>query len=221
MKKLFKPIALVCAALTLVSALTGCSRNNHTDNTDPTALPTALPTAPIADTSDPTENPIVTPDPAKYALGEDGYFEDEFLTAYWPSFLKFIGSSLDNTVMYQGYPEGSEKKVTFSYTWDTGGSFEQEVAGFDFNSYQEYLTKGMNLYFYLEEMNYIQVDGHETLRAVFNYNPPDEPEHYVRILQYTINVNGWILGLGFTTQDETFPPECVDSISTIKFKPGY
>lgn len=226
MIKFVKHTALFAALLMLLSAFAGCSRS-HGNNADPTSLPTApLITAdPNAteDNSDPTEVPeyLWTPDPALFELGEDGYYEDEYLSAYWPSFLKFAGTSMSNTAIYTGYPEGSDKKATFSYTFDTGGSYADEVAGFDFDSYQDYLTNGMNIYFYLEEMSYVKIQGHDALKAVFNYNPPDEPEHYVRMLQYAINVNGWILGLGFSTQDETFPPEFIECIDTIRFKDGY
>ena len=170
--------------------------------------------------AEPTELPeyLWTADPALYVLGEDGYFEDEYLSAYWPSFLELYTTSMSNTAIYRGYPEGSDKRVTFSYTTDTGGSYADEVAGFDFDSYQDFIKNEMNEYFYLVEFGYITIQGHEALRAVFNYDPPEQPERFTRTLQYTINVDGWILGLGFSTQADSFPPECITCIDTIRFK---
>ena len=222
MSKLYRSIALALAVVFAAFAFAGCGKGGH--NVSPTTEPTSAPTADASETEDPNADPTEVPewmwtaDPALYVLGEDGYFEDEYITAYWPPYLELLTTSASNTAIYSGYPEGRDHKLSFSYTTDTGGSFEEEVAGFDFDSYQEYLTNGMNIYFYLEEFSYITIQGHRALRAIFNYNPPDDPDHYVRTLQYTIDVDGWILGLGFSTKDPTFPEECITCIDTIRFK---
>ena len=207
-------LALIFAA----GALAGCSGKKPAP-ADPTAQPTE---AAATQSGDATEVPewMWTPDPALYILGEDGFYEDDILSVYWPSYLEYSYSMSQNTALYVGRMEDGHK-LALSYTVDEGGSFEDEVACYDFDGYQQYLTEGNNLYYYLEEFNFITIDGHRAMRAVYNYDPPEEPNHYTRILQYAIDVNGWILGIGFSTQAETFPKECIDSINSIKFKPGY
>lgn len=227
MSRINKSLALVFALLFVLTALVGCKSGN--DDPTPTVQPTsgndatsdATPTP--TEEGDPTQIPewMWTPDPALYILGENGYYEDDILSANWPAYLEYKDSVYQNCARYIGYPEGSEKKLVFSYTVDQGGSYADEIAGYDFDGYQEYITNYLNEYFYLEEYSKIKIDGHDAIKAVYNYNPPGEPEHYTRVLQYSIDVNGWILGLGFTTQLETFPEECITCINTIKFKEGY
>ena len=214
-----KLLALALALLTVAAAFSGCKKNNDDKDGTQTAAPTSAP----ANSGDATELPewMWTPDPALFILGEDGFFEDQYITANWPAYLEYQSSMASNCAQYIGYPEGSTKKLAFSYTPDEGGEFETEIACMDFESYQQFMTEQMNLYYYLEEFSFIKIDGHRALRAVFNYNPPDEPEHYTRVLQYSIDVNGWIMGLCFTTQLPEFPEECFTCINTIHFKDGY
>lgn len=219
MVKLYKIAALALALLTAVCAFTGCKKHQEQDanNTNPPALPTSNPN------TEATELPewMWTPDPALFILGEDGFFEDQYLTANWPAYLEYQYSMASNCAQYIGYPEGSQKKLVFSYTPDEGGDYEAEMAHMDFDSFEKFIQEQMNLYFYLEEFDYIRIDGHRALRAVYNYDPPGEPEHYTRVLQYSIEVNGWIMGLCFSTQLEEFPEECFTCINTIHFKDGY
>lgn len=232
MIKLKKLLAFALAAAAITCCFAGCASdftpyNNPdgsavaTEASTATADPDATPAA-TADTS-PTEVPewMWTPDPALFILGDDGYFEDQYLTAYWPAYLEYQYSVSSNSAQYAGYPSEGAKKLAFSYTPDEGGIFEEELGGFTFDTYQEYIVNEMNLYFELKEFGYITIDGHRALRAVYDYNPPDDPDHFTRVLQYSIDVNGWILGLCFTTQADTFPTECITCINTIHFKEGY
>ena len=230
MIKLKNLFALMLAAVTALCCLAGCSGNSNW-KPDGTAAPADTQTA--ANTSDPSATPdpnatatpvpewMWTPDPALFILGEDGFYDDRYLSAYWPAYLEYQYSVSSNSAQYTGYPYEGAKKLAFSYTPDEGGIFEEECGGFDFDSYQKFIRDEMNMYFELQEFGYITIDGHRALRAVYNYNPPEEPEHFTRVLQYTIEVNGWILGLCFTTQADTFPEECVTCINTIHFKDGY
>lgn len=215
-------MALLCS----VTALYGCHGGG---STTPTAEPTAQanatddPSSQTDGTAEATELPeyMWTPDPALYILGEDGFFEDKYLTAYLPTFLEYKGHYLSNSAQYSGYPEGYEKKVVLSYTPDEGGVFDNELEGLNFTTYEKYLQENVNSYFYLQEFGYTLIDGHRAMRAAYIYDPPEEPEHFCRLLQYNINVNGWVLGICFSTQADAFPPECDASIKTIRFKDGY
>ena len=215
MSKFYKTIALALAVLTALCAFAGCKKKDDPSDSNATAAPTS--------DADATELPewMWTPDPALFFLGEDGFFEDQYLSAYWPEYLEYQYSITSNCAQYIGYPNGGKKKLVFAYTPDEGGDFAGEIGCMDFESYQKFMTDQMNLYYYLEEFSFITVDGHRALRAVFNYDPPGEPEHYTRVLQYSVDVNGWILGLSFSTQLEEFPPECDECIKTIRFKDGY
>ena len=229
MLKLNKLLALVLAVISACCFICGCGGSNGdqtADNTEPAATAAPAATQDPNATADPnaTEIPewMWTPDPALFILGEDGYFEDQYLSAYWPKYLEYQYSMASNCAQYAGYPEGEgSRKLVFSYTPDEGGIFDEELGCYDFDSYQKFMTENMNTYFYLEEFNFITIDGHRALRVVFNYDPPGEPEHYTRVLQYSINVNGWIMGLAFSTQADTFPTECITCINTIHFKDGY
>ena len=220
MQKLYKLLAVVLAAL-IVCTFVGCGGGEtKPDTTEASATQPAVTADPNAPATEVPEW-MWTPDPALYILGEGGYFEDQYLTAYWPEYLEYQYSVSSNSAQYSGYPAEGAKKLAFSYTPDEGGIFEEELGGFDFNSYQQYIIDQMNLYFELQEFGYMTIDGHRALRAVYNYNPPEEPERFTRVLQYSIDVNGWILGLCFTTQADTFPTECITCINTIHFKDGY
>lgn len=199
-----KATCLILAAL-FAALLCGCGggASHEAANTDLPSLP-------------PTEPPtwMQTTDPRPYELGPDGYFSDDYITVNWPSFLKF-DRVISNDAQYSGKVNG--KKVVLSYVVDSGGSFEQELGYFDFDSYAEYLRNEINSYYVLKEFAYTAVDGHMAVRAAFDYDPPDEPEKLVHILQYTFNVKGWILGVTFTSQGD-IPAECEESILSIDFK---
>ena len=207
------------ALLFIAAALAGCSGSVKPQ---PTSSPTAAPTAQNTESGEATEIPewMWTPDPALFILGEDGFFEDDYLSAYWPAYLEYQYSIASNCAQYMGYPEGSEKKLLFSYLPDEGGIYADEIAVHDRDSY-EALLQEKGAPYYVKEFAKTKVDGHDALRIVFDYVDPEKPEHYVKTLQYLINVNGWILQLLFSTQDTTIPEECINSVNTIKFKPGY
>ncbi|MBO4563734.1 MAG: hypothetical protein J5772_09035 [Clostridia bacterium] len=211
MKAFTKALILLILAASLLAA--GCGRGK-----DPASLSTP---APENTGASPTDLPeyMQTPDPALYELGDDGYFEDEILCANWPSFLEYIGHVLSNNAQYRGYlPNG--KKLLFSYLTDDGASYSDEIAGHDKSSYQKFMREQINEYFELYEFEYTTVDGHQALRVLYDYAPPDDEAKRVHVLQYLINVRGWVMTLTFTTQDE-FPEVCDDCIKTIRFKDGY
>lgn len=214
MKRTLRIFALLLAAMLAIPGFAGChgGESGVYDTPEPIVTP---------DPADPTEVPefLRTPDPALYQLTEDGIFEDEYLTMQMPSYMGFYTFSSPNSADYIGtMPSGN--RLAFNYTWDTGGSFDEECANFTFDSYQEYLTTQMNSYFYLEEFAYVTVDGHTALRSIFRYEPPNDPDHLTHALQYLINVNGWILSMGYSSLDE-IPAECEADIRAIKFKAGY
>ncbi len=232
MSRLYKSFALILALICLTVQLAGCHGSGKTEQTPvPTASAdnTEDGSSAVTDAPEDTELPeetelpewMWTPDPAIYALGEDGYYEDDYLTVYWPSYLEVQSALGSNAAQYVGYPEGSDKKLVFCYLPDEGGSFEDEIGVFkDAASYEEFMQSNGSPY-YVKEFTHIKIDGHDTLRAVIYYDPADEPEHFVRMLQYAINVNGWILQISFSTQADTFPEECITCINTIHFKDGY
>lgn len=164
-----------------------------------------------------TQEVLQSPDADAYALGPDGYYEDEFITASWYPTL-----SLNRVVMnYAEYvgttPEGV--KLFFSYTADDASSFGEELAGHDFDSYQKLLFS-QNSYYYLKEFGYVTVDSHTALRAVYEYAPKEEPDRKVYVLQYAYNVNGWIMNAAYSSL-APLPAECEDTLKTVRFKPGY
>lgn len=215
-----KLIAIILLITTLAAMLSACrakpSPAIETDDPNNTSSPA------VTQGAEGTEVPqwMVTPDPAAYQLGEDGFFDDEYLTAYWPAFLAYRGHLFSNNAQYDGYLSDG-KKLLFSYVTDDGANYEDEVAGFDKDSYQRYMQENMNSYFFIKEFGYLEVDGHPAMRVLFDYDPPEDPEHLTHVLEYCINVNGWVLGLTFTTQSDSFPPVCDECIKTIKFKDGY
>ncbi|MBO4849061.1 MAG: hypothetical protein J5586_07915 [Clostridia bacterium] len=205
----FNKYLCIAAALLTAALLTAGCRNSGSQTADPTAAPLA------------TETPELfrTPDPAKYQLSEDGYFEDEYLSANWPSMLEYTGHLLNNNAQYRGYlPDG--RKLLFTYLTDDGASFEEEIANHDADSYQKFIRETINEYFDLYEFEYITVDGHRALRVLYDYAPPDDEAHRVHVLQYLIDVKGWVMTLTFTTQGE-FPASCDECVGTIRFKDGY
>ncbi|MCR5809280.1 MAG: hypothetical protein K6G56_06925 [Clostridiales bacterium] len=206
--------------------LTGCRKtpNDFAKDTDAPAKTTPDPSAGELATKDPnaTEIPqwMTTPDPAKYELGDDGYFEDDFLSANWPPFLVYRGHLFSNNAQYGCYLEDG-KKLLFSYVTDEGADYEKEVAGFTKETYEQYMQENLNSYYFIKEFEYLTIDGHPAMRVRFDYDPPEDHSRLTHVLEYCINVNGWVLGLTFTTQSDSFPPICDECMKTIKFKEGY
>lgn len=219
MRSIIKTVSAAAAVLMLAANLAACTGSGQ-DYATPEPIVTPAPTA-TNDPSVPTNIPewMQTPDPALYTPDENGFFEDQYFSVYWPSFLKFMTFSGPNSVNYRGDLE-SGNALVLNYTWDEGGSYEDEVAGFDAKSYEEYMQKNMNSYFYVEEFEYTKVDGHDALRVGFRYDPPETPDHLTHALMYIINVNGWIISINYTSLDE-LPSICDESVNTIKFKAGY
>ena len=185
--------------------LTGCGKNKPgtADNTPPAV----------------TESPFAVPtvDPEQYALGPDGAFEDEYITAIWYPALT-LNRVILNFAEYSCTTENGDR-LLFSYTVDDLGSFDEELGGHDFDSYQELLF-AQNSYYYLKEFSYETVDSHTALRAVYEYAPDEEPDKKVYILQYAYNVNGWIMSMVYTSL-APLPEECEETLKNVKFKPGY
>lgn len=204
MKRINRAMCLVLSIFVVASTLWGCD----TVSDDKASMNTA----------EPYESVLATADVSGYILGENGYFEDEYICANWPSILEFNGLNV-NIAQYSGVTEKGDK-LFFSYVLDTGGDFNSELRSFDFNSYSSYLTNSLNKYYKLKEFDYIVIDGHTALRAVYDYAPPDEPEKLVHVLQISIGVDGWIMGLSFTSKGE-IPSYCDESARNIKFKEGH
>ena len=202
-------IRSLCAALAALFAITAfpaCSGNGYPSESQ----------KPVSsDTASEIPEYMQTLNPADFEIGEDGFFEDKYLSAYWVKGMKLDGIRL-NYVQYSCIAEDG-KRLRFSYVRDSGGSFEKELEGYDFASYQGYLKSELNTYYILKEFDYVKQDGHRGIRAMYEYAPPDESGKVVKVLQYAFNVEGWILNLTFTTQGE-IPAACDESIRTIDFK---
>ena len=191
----------LCFILLAAMLFTGCHKGNP--SVDPTQ--SASPSAAQDD------------DTAKYQLGPNGAFEDEYITANWYPTLSLTRVVM-NFAEYSGTTEDGEK-LLFSYTVDDLGSFDEELGGHDKDSYQELLFS-QNSYYYLDEFSYEKVDGHTALRALYRYAPAEEPDKVVYILQYAYNVNGWIMSMAYTSLSP-LPAECEETLKTVKFKKGY
>lgn len=220
MRPIFKTLSAAAAVLMLAVSLAGCSDGSGQSYETPEPITTPAPTE-TNDPSVPTNIPewMQTPDPALYTPDENGFFEDKYLSVYWPSFLEFMTFSGPNSVNYRGALE-SGNYLVLNYTWDEGGSYADEVGIYDRDGYEKYMQENMNSYFYVEEFDKIKVDGHEAIRVGFRYDPPETPEHLTHALMYVINVNGWIVSINYTSLDE-LPAICDESVNTIRFKAGY
>lgn len=207
MKRSVKLISACSALLIALTLLCGCNKSG------PVPEEVVSP-APIV-----TRDPAKTPDPDQYKPDAEGRIADDILSMQLPKYLKFDSITMNNVATYSGTPEGGSK-IIFTYTIDDGGIYADELAGYDFDSYQEYIRENINEFFVLKEFSYTEIDGHEVLRAAYDYAPPDEPSHYTYVLQYSFNVNGWIVGFAFTSLKD-LPAECDDCIRTVKFNEGY
>lgn len=193
--------SFILAAAFVVVFCACCSGNQY-------AAPTEMPS--LSDLPD----SAATEDPSKYELGEDGYFEDDRIVAHWPTIFEFTNIQYGNAKYTARTEDG--KKLLFAYLRDEGGVYADEVAGFDFDSYGDYLKNDINEYYELHEFSYITVDGHEGMRAVYDYAPPEEGKT-VHVMQFLFNVDGWIMSMVFTSQGQ-IPPECEQSVMNVKFK---
>ncbi len=186
----------------------GCGDNNKTD-------------ASATETPAPTLDWNTTPDPALFELDEDGHFENEVFSVTWPSILSYKYALLSNSCIYEGYTEDGHKLV-LSYTLDEGGEYASEIGGYTAETYQQFLNsandedKGDT--YFVDEFAYIKIDGHDAMRCIFRYEYQDSN---VKILQYAINVNGWILSFAFSITADEFPEYVDASVNGIRFKDGY
>lgn len=192
--------SLLLLLLAVCFAFAGCGKGKDTP-ADPTSIPDIF----------------QTPDAESYELGPNGYYEDQYITASWYPTLK-LSRVVMNYAEYEGKTPSGDR-LLFSYTVDDLGSFAQELSGHDFDSYQKLLFS-QNSYYYLKDFGYVKVDGHEALRAVYEYAPDEEPDKKVYVLQYAYNVNGWIMSVAYTSLSP-IPPECEDTLNSIRFKAGY
>ncbi len=174
--------------------------------------------APV-DTAMPTLT-FETPDPSAFELGEGGRLDTEYIMLDLPDFFSLLGVTSVNSALYDGYDENGSR-YCMSYTADMGGSYADEIGGFDRSSYQEFLNSnnsdGVETYF-VDGFEHISIAGHEAVAARYSY---DNGSDHVELLQYTFNVNGWILNICFTSSSDFFPDSFEESIYTIQFKDGY
>ena len=88
-------ICLTALAAIFVSGAVSCSHGSN--YTSPSELPS------LSDIATQVPEWMQTPDPAIYELGEDGYFEDEYITAYFPSYFTLKSIEYGN-VKYSAKP---------------------------------------------------------------------------------------------------------------------
>ncbi len=203
MKHRFLRSALPLILLAAVFAFSACGKGKTPAATE---APSAAP-----------DDVFTTPDASLFELGENGRFEDQYITANWYPTLK-LSRVVMNYAEYEGTTLSGDR-LLFSYTVDDMGSFAGELSGHDFDSYQKLLFS-QNSYYYLKDFGYVTVDGHETLRAVYEYAPDEEPDKKVYVLQYAYNVNGWIMSVAYTSLSP-IPAECEDTLNSVRFKAGY
>lgn len=168
---------------------------------------------------EPTKKPIPTPTPAPTivpsitALGEDGYFEDTYITAYFPKYLEYDYSPAYNCACYT-HKFDDENVIAMMYLPDEYCFYDEEFDGHDFASYSSvvYNMWGARL----DSFKYTEVDGREALRTVISYE--SEAGDKTIMLSYMINIEGWTLTVSFNTTLDEIPEECERSILGIKIK---
>ena len=158
-------------------------------------------------------------DPDLYELGENGYYEDEYMSVNFPSFLSLEKFTVSGGPIYTGEYDGHKYKM--SYLRDVTSDYETVLSGATAESYGEYLNEQVSKYYVMQELSHIKIDGHDATLIRYYFQYPNDPDKRVPALQYCINVDGWIMSLGFTTDAEDFTEECYSFTDTIHFKPGY
>lgn len=211
-----KTICTILAVL-LAAAFAGCSGGGKPYAT-PEPIVTPVPTAvPDSGTPDPGSSGWIDEeiDNEEFTL-VDGHYEDAILTVDLP---KMLGDPVTdiNTRTFAGKLEDGTG-IGMTYIWDNFSEYETDVAKYDFDSYNEYLTTVVSSDMKLLEYNNITVDGHRGVKAAFDYTYEDRPT--VHIVQYSIEVHGWVLGFTASTNGE-IPPELDEGIMALKFKEGF
>ena len=205
--------ALMIIAVTLCTALCGCSGSGK-----PYATPDPMPTANV------TARATLTPQEEDYQMAnadytfEIGHYEDMFMSIELPDFLR-LTENFQNTRTFGG---ASKNKLLIScvYTWDLPAKYDSEVAIYDYDSYNEYLTGTVSRLFTLFTFDNIVIDGHEAVKATYDYNyeePGQDPAHFIH---YMINVNGWVMTIVVCSRDD-IPESINDAVMGIKFKEGF
>ena len=205
--------ALMIIAVTLCTALCGCSGSGK-----PYATPDPMPTANV------TARATLTPQEEDLEMAntdyvfESGHYEDMFMSIDLPDFLTMT-ENIQNTRSFDGVSE-NELIIACGYTWDVPADYDSEVAVYDFDSYNEYLTGTVSRRFELFSFEKIQIDGHEAVKATYDYNyeePGQDPAHFIH---YMINVNGWVMTFVVSSRDD-IPESINDAVMGIKFKEGF
>ena len=212
----FRITVPVLIAVMLFASFFGCSGSGK-----PYATPEPAATMP-AITAGPTTDPSYQEEDAMmanaYTLDENGHYDDTFLTVDIPPFLVFNNSDR-NTREFDGVTDNG-LIVAFVYTWDVGGEYATDVEPYDFESYGKYLTEVVSHRMKLFSWDKIEVDGHEGVKAVFDYNYDDPNEAPAHVHQYFINVQGWVMSFVASSRDE-IPQSVEDTVMSIRFKEGY